>query len=123
MDEAMMEEATMEEATMDEATMDESTMEEQMNAEGPDVTTFTLYVPDFVQQYRLSEQTPDEQNTELLRKDWLTPGLTHEIESLFPTASEINRHDDNKRDSIAFQRKAALLFPSGRMFASFKHTN
>ena len=120
MDEAMMEEATMEEATMDEATMDESTMEEQMNAEGPDVTTFTLYVPDFVQQYRLSEQTPDEQNTELLRKDWLTPGLTHEIESLFPTASEINRHDDNKRDSIAFQRKAALLFPSGRMFASFK---
>jgi hypothetical protein len=64
--------------------------------------------------------TPDEQNTELLQKDWLTPGLIHEIETLFPIPSEINSDDDNKRDSIALQRKIALLFPCGRLFASFK---
>ncbi len=103
---------------MDGATIEDA--EDLTNAELPDATTFTLYIPDFVQQYSLSGKTLAQQNTELLQKDWLTPGLTHEIESLFPIASEINRHDDNKRDSIAFQRKAALLFPSGRMFASFK---
>jgi hypothetical protein len=106
------------EATMDGATIEDA--EDLTNAELPDATTFTLYIPDFVQQYSLSGKTLAQQNTELLQKDWLTPGLTHEIESLFPIASEINRQDDNKRDSIAFQRKAALLFPSGRMFASFK---
>jgi hypothetical protein len=68
------------------------------NAELPDATTFTLYIPNFVQQYSLSGKTLAQQNTELLQKDWLTPGLTHEIESLFPIASEINRHDDNKCD-------------------------
>ena len=67
---------------MEEATMEEATMEEQMNAEVPDATTFTLYLPDFVQEYSLSGKTPDKQNMELWRKDWLTPGLTHKISIL-----------------------------------------
>jgi hypothetical protein len=94
---------------MEAAMTDEATIEE-----------VTLYIPDFVQEYSLSGKTLDDQNKELLQKSWLTPGLTHEIESLFPDASEINRDDDNKRDPIAFQRKIALLFPCGRIFASFK---
>jgi hypothetical protein len=55
-----------------------------------------------------------------LQKDWLTSGLVHEIETLSPNSSEINSDDGNRRDSIAFQRKIALLFPLKRMFVSFK---
>ena len=110
----------MEEATMEEPTMEQTTIEEEIPAEVPGATTFTLYIPDFVHEYRDSAKTQDEQNSELLQKDWLTSGLIHEIETLFPNPSEINTDDDNKRDSLAFQRKIALLFPCGRMFASFK---
>jgi hypothetical protein len=110
----------MEEATMEDATMEDATIEEQTNDELPDATTYTLYIPDFVQEFSDSGKSPHEQNTELLQKDWLTPGLIHEIQTLFPNPSEINSSDDNKRDPLAFQRKIALLFPCGRMFASFK---
>jgi hypothetical protein len=120
MEDATMDEATMDEATMDEATIEHATSEEQTNAEVLDATTFNLYIPDFVQEYSFSGKTLDEQNTQLLQKDWLTPGLIHEIETLFPNPSEINSDDDNRRDSVAFQRKISLLFPCGRMFASFK---
>jgi hypothetical protein len=68
--------STMDEATTEEdATMAEVTNEQQTNAEVPDATIFTLYIPEFVQGCSLSGKTPDEQNTELLHKDWLTPGL------------------------------------------------
>jgi hypothetical protein len=68
--------STMDEEKMEEATMAEVTNEQQMNDEVPDVkTTFTLYIPEFVQECSLSSKTRDEQNTELLQKDWLTPGL------------------------------------------------
>ena len=100
--------------------MEQTTIEEQIPAEVPGATTFTLYIPDFVHEYRVSAKTQDKQNSELLRKDWLTSGLIHKIETLFPNPSEINSDDDNKRDSVAFQCKIALLFPCGRMFASFK---
>jgi hypothetical protein len=114
----------MEEGRMDEATMEHATFEEQTHAEVLDATFFTLYIPDFVQEeYSLSGKTLDEQNTQLLQKDWLTPGLIHEIETLFPNPSEINSDDDNRRDPIAFQRKIALLFPCGRIFVSFKQIN
>jgi predicted nucleic acid-binding Zn ribbon protein len=50
----------------------------------------------------------------------LTSSLIGEIESLFPSCTEINNDNDNKRDACAFQHKIAQLFPSGRIFASFK---
>jgi hypothetical protein len=114
----------MEEARMDEATMEHATFEEQTNAEVLDATSFTLYIPDFVQEYSLSGKTLDKENTQLLRKDWLTPGLIHEIETLFPNPSEINSDDDNRCDSIAFQRKIALYFlvDGGSLPASNKLT-
>jgi hypothetical protein len=39
------------------STMEEATMEEEMIAEAPGATTFTLYIPDFLREYSLSEQT------------------------------------------------------------------
>jgi hypothetical protein len=78
----------MDEVTTAEATMVEVTNEQQTSAEVPDVTTFTLYISEFVQECSLSCTTQDEQNTELLQKDWLTPaGPIHEIETLFPNPS------------------------------------
>jgi hypothetical protein len=103
----------MEEARMDKATMEHAMLDKQTNAEVLDATTFTLYIPDFVQEHSLSGKNLDKHNTQLLQKDWLTPGLIHEIETLFPNPSEINSDDDNRRDSTSFQRKIALLFPCG----------
>jgi hypothetical protein len=62
----------------------------------------------------------DEQNRQLLQKDWLTTGLQDEIQALFPKPHEIKANDDNKCDPIAFQRQIAKMFPSGHIFASFK---
>jgi hypothetical protein len=42
-------------------------VQEQTNAEVPDA--FTLYIPDFVQEYSLSGKTLNEQNAQLLQKD------------------------------------------------------
>jgi hypothetical protein len=100
--------------------MEEATMEEALIAEAPGTTTFTLYIPDFLQEYSLSDKSLVEQKNELLRKDWLTSGLTYEIEAMFPTPTDIQVNDDDKRDEIAFQHKIAQLFPVGRIFASFK---
>jgi hypothetical protein len=93
------------------STMEEATMNEEIFAEGPGATTFTLYIPDFLREYSLSEQSLEEQKNELLRKDWLTSGLIHEILSLYPTCSEIKTNDDNKRDPNAFEHKISQLFP------------
>jgi hypothetical protein len=85
-----------------------------------DHSTFNIYIPTFLLQYELSSLSYEEQNRQLLQKDWLTRGLTQEIEALYPTAAEIKKEDDNKRDPAAFQQKISKLFPSGRIFASFK---
>jgi hypothetical protein len=101
--------------------MEEVTMEEAMIADAPGATTFTIYIPDFLQEYSLPKKSLEEQKKELLWKDWLTSGLTHEIGTLFPTRTEIQINDDNERDPIAFQHKiVAQLFPFGCIFASFK---
>jgi hypothetical protein len=66
------------------STMEEATMDEEMIAEAPGATTFTLYIPNFLQKYSLSEQSLEEQKNELLQKDWLTSSPIHKIHSLFP---------------------------------------
>jgi hypothetical protein len=101
--------------------MEEATMDEEMIAEAPGATTFTLYIPNFLREYRLSEQSLEEQKNELLQKNWLTSGLLiHKIHSFFPTCSEIKTDDDNKCNPTAFEHKISQLFPSGHIFASFK---
>jgi hypothetical protein len=49
--------------------MEEATMEEGLIAEAPGATTFTLYIPDFLQEYSLSNKSLFEQKNKLLRKD------------------------------------------------------
>jgi hypothetical protein len=85
-----------------------------------DQITYTIYIPNFLQEYDLSEQSLEQHKIELLQKDWLCSGLLHEIEQLFPSQSEIKANDDNKRDPLAFQQKISQLFSPGRIFASFK---
>ena len=97
-----------------------ATMVEPLPPDEPGVITYTIYIPNFLEEYILSEQSFEQQKKELLQKDWLTTGLIGEIESLFPSRSEIKNDNDNKRDPRAFQHKIAQLFPSGRIFASFK---
>jgi hypothetical protein len=109
--------------TMDEPLTPEEpgTTVEPVTPEEPGVTTFTIYVPNFLQEYSISEESLEQQNTELLQKDWLTAGLVGEIESLFPAIrSEIKNDDDNKHDPHAFQHKIAQLFAPGHIFASYK---
>jgi hypothetical protein len=48
------------------ATMEEATMEEGMIADAPGVTTFTLYIPDFLQECSLPQKSLEEQKNELL---------------------------------------------------------
>jgi hypothetical protein len=61
------------------ATMDEAMMEEASIADATGANMVTLYIPDFIQEYSLSNKSLEEQKNELLRKDWLTSGLTYEI--------------------------------------------
>jgi hypothetical protein len=96
------------------------TMEVPVTPDEPGVTTFTIYIPNFLEEYSLSEQSLEQQKIKLLRKDWLTSGLIGEIESLFPSHSKIKNANDNKQDPVAFQHMIAQLFPSGCIFASFK---
>jgi hypothetical protein len=104
------------------STMVEEMNEEEMNEQAPDVTmpSFTIYIPDFLPEYGLSEKSVEDQKNKLIRKDWLTFGLIQEIESWLTTRSDINVDEDNKRDPAAFQQKIAQLFPPGRIFSSFK---
>jgi hypothetical protein len=44
-----------------------ATMEEASIADAPGATTFTLNIPDFLQEYSLSNKSPEEQKNELLR--------------------------------------------------------
>ncbi len=85
-------------------------------------TTYTIYVPTFLDDVLLSQMLITDLNAELLKKNWLTPELVREIESCFPTKEEISNtsEGDNIRDLDAFKSKAAKLLPHGRIFVSFK---
>jgi hypothetical protein len=70
-------------------------MEEEMYAEVPGANTFTVYILNILQVYSLSKWSLEQQNKELLQKDWLTSSLILlETESLFPTRSEIKIYDE-----------------------------
>lgn len=52
--------------------------------------------------------------------NWVTDGLSAEIQALFPTKNEIDANNNNQRDLDAFKLKAAKIFPVGRVFASYR---
>jgi len=83
---------------------------------------WTLYIPSFFSSYeeRLANgEDKKDLNHELLQKDWITTGLRDEISDLYPSDTEKDP-DTGQRDHAAFVEKATLLFPLGRLFASFK---
>ncbi len=45
-------------------------MEVPVTPNEPGVTTCTIYIPNFLEEYSLSEQSLEQQKNELLRKDW-----------------------------------------------------
>jgi hypothetical protein len=73
-------------------------------------TTYTIYVPTFLDDVLLSQMLITDLNAELLKKNWLTPELVREIESCFPTKEEISNtsEGDNIRDLDAFKAEGSL---------------
>ena len=81
-----------------------------------------IYIPTFLAEYEqrfANGEDKDAINREIQLQDWLTTDLRKEIITLYPTAAEKDRVT-GKRDHDAFQTKAKILFPVGRIFASFK---
>ncbi len=80
-------------------------------------TTYTIYVPTFLDDVLLSQMLITDLNAELLKKNWLTPELVREIESCFPTKEEISNtsEGDNIRDLDAFKAKAERQLPKRKI--------
>jgi hypothetical protein len=89
------------------STMEEATMNEEMFAEAPGATTFTLYIPNFLREYSLSEQSLEEQKNELLRKDWLTSGLIQR--SRLMTTTSVIQLPSNTKSHNCFLLDVSLL--------------
>ena len=80
-----------------------------------------VYIPDFVEEYfDVTKYSPFETKKVLAAKQWVTDGLMKEVDDCFPSSASINHYNDNERDCDLFAKKDALLFPVGRIFASFK---
>jgi hypothetical protein len=69
----------------EQETREEETREDEIIAQGPFESIFNIFIPNFLPEYSLTSLILDEQNTQLLQKDWLTTGLLEEIEALFPS--------------------------------------
>jgi hypothetical protein len=82
----------------------------------------TVYIPTFFPPFRARYDNGEDRealNRELLKMDWITTDLRLEVIALFPTRDEKDPAS-GKRDHDAFVTKAKILFPQGRLFASFK---
>mmetsp|Transcript_34017 Transcript_34017/g.49838 ORF Transcript_34017/g.49838 Transcript_34017/m.49838 type:complete len:139 (-) Transcript_34017:244-660(-) len=80
-----------------------------------------LYIPDFVNEYcDVLKYSPLEMKNVLAAKQWATDGLMSEIAKKITCTGSINQLNDNERDCNLFAKKAAILFPVGRIFPSSK---
>ena len=87
----------------------------------PTQSNTTLYVPDFILPYWNDEALCLPADGDLLmEKDWLTPELVEEIDSLCPKDADIDRNNDNCRSEDAFNSAVTKFYTTGRVFASFK---
>jgi hypothetical protein len=81
-----------------------------------------VYIPTFLlgyEEHLFNGENKLALNRELLKKDWLTTDLCHEIIGLYPSVHKKDP-DTGKREQAAFVAKATIIFPLGRIFASFK---
>jgi hypothetical protein len=81
-----------------------------------------LYVPEFLDgliEFAEDNMTYETVHRQLLAKDWITPGLSTEINSCFPKAAQIDKAAGS-RDLEAFKTNCSQLFHVGRIFASHK---
>jgi hypothetical protein len=87
----------------------------------PSVNQATVSIPEFRDMFmnQLAEgmEDPKTLSKNMLKRDWLTPDLRLEIQSLFPEAHE--KDDSGLRNHESYERKISILFPPGRVFASF----
>jgi hypothetical protein len=82
----------------------------------------TIYIPTFIPSFQARYDNGEDKdflNRELLKMDWITTDLRLEVIALFPSRDEKDPAT-GKRDHDAFVTKAQILFPVGRLFASFK---
>jgi hypothetical protein len=56
---------------------------------------------------------------DLLLEDWITPGLSTEMRSLFPTSEQIDK-SNGTQDLEGFKTNCLQLFPVGQSFAPHK---
>jgi hypothetical protein len=92
------------------------------DVEGPLPAQTLLYIPDFLEvMVQEAEETLNYEiiHKDLLLKDWITPGLSTHIQSLFPSANQIDQATGS-RDLETFKIKCLQLFSQGRFFASHK---
>ena len=81
-----------------------------------------VYAPDWYITLAVSGKEPLVINAEYKKRNWITAGLLSEIETLYPTGSEITTNTITKscsRDLDAFQVKCTKMFPVGRVFMSY----
>jgi hypothetical protein len=63
-------------------------------------------------------KTPQMASAEMLKEDWLTDDLRLEIQSFFPDSKEKDG-SAGQHCLESFKRTISVLFPPGRVFASF----
>jgi hypothetical protein len=87
----------------------------------PSINNSVVSIPVFRDMYlkRLVDGLvePKKLSSDMLKEDWVTDELRLEIESLFPEPHE--KDDSGLRCHDAYKRKISILFPPGRVFASF----
>ena len=71
----------------------------------------------YMQEVEDGLKTPKMASTEMLKEDWVTDDLRHEIQSFFPNSNE--KDGSGQRCLQSYKRKISVLFPPGHVFASF----
>lgn len=82
-----------------------------------------IYIPDWYEEVMTSSEDKEAIEKDLKQRCWVTDDLSTEIRNHYPTSDEIivNRSIGNcTRDMTAFQKKCAAVFPTGRIFMSYK---
>jgi hypothetical protein len=93
----------------------------QMSVAPERTTHHHIYIPDFITEYvndNLSEAEMIAAHDLFLKKDWLSPGLTTEIQSHFPKNEDIRPETGSERCQESCKQHCLELFPTDHKFTS-----